>query len=600
VKYLTYLDESMYRGPREYKKQSNREKKSFKVKKFNFFWHYNPDLFENEKKRKKKLTASNKPVNMDSYYKKMYARAKPIKESLYLMDSPNDFYDSSDLLNLTSNNIRSKRIKNRLIKNALDQDRKLETPLNIDFSDDRLIISEGVRKLKRNPGTNDFVKYENDHYQERLNIKKMGNQSISNSPKEQKTNKKNKNMFVTPQLFPNINSSSKTDLNDQRETVKKGHILYNEILEKSPLRKDKRAFETSKSSAIFDLKSPISLGISKAENNLKQNGENIPYETPRNEFGLNKSIIENLKNYEELFSKKNESAQAEKNFNFAESKLQNLKTTSKKYNSKNFSFLNTLNPKSPRTPYNPIVPNTPENGLPKLPKEMLGKQLDLLSIPKEFDDFHINSNKNFIDTSIKQIKKISFGDKIENSNTISKELEMKNSEQVFSKLAEFGNIFSLKSKTELLSKPENPVFQIKIESPQVRNKLKKNPQQTPKSMKKAIAQKGCFCKNTECLKNYCSCFKNGLLCMSTCECKNCENHENSKRRDEKIRSIVLKSQTSSDRKKDRKNRRQQMRDLFNNRINESLKMTSQEFLDEICKKKSHLIPDCNRFVIYIN
>jgi hypothetical protein len=600
VKYLTYLDESMYRGPREYKKQSNREKKSFKVKKFNFFWHYNPDLFEVGKKKKKKTNSQKGGSNYDPYYSKMYAKAQQIKDPVYMIESPKDSFSSSNLIHLSSNEIRSKRIKNRLKKNAMEQEKRIEPSIDIDFTDDRLIISEAVRKPRNKKIHNQYAKYINDltfdNSSDKLEVlgemsylNKIKNKSISNSPEEQKTSKKNKNMFVTPQMFP-LNAKSKTELEDQRETVKKGHILYSEMLTSSPNRKVQKGFDSMKSSAIFDSKSPINLKIGQSGNNFMQVRESVPYETPRNEFGVKKSLLENMENYENAFLKKKESVRVEKTLNFAESKLQNLKTTSKKYNSKNFSFLNGVNPKSPSTPYKVLVPNTPENGLPKISHDLLEKNMDVLGMnPKDFDDFQINSKSNFIDTSIKKMKQMSLAEKINNSNQISKDFADKN-DQSFSKLAEFGNLFSLKPKLESLKTEDNKPNQVKIETP-VQNKINVTIQETPKSLKKISSQKGCFCKNTECLKNYCSCFKMGQMCLSTCECKNCENHENSQRRDEKIKSIALKSQTSSDRKKDRKNRRQEMRELFNHKINESLRMTSQEFLEGFHKKKQ-LFPNC--------
>ena len=35
--------------------------------------------------------------------------------------------------------------------------------------------------------------------------------------------------------------------------------------------------------------------------------------------------------------------------------------------------------------------------------------------------------------------------------------------------------------------------------------------------------KGCKCKNSKCLKNYCECFQMGVNCTSKCKCKGCEN-----------------------------------------------------------------------------
>jgi hypothetical protein len=35
--------------------------------------------------------------------------------------------------------------------------------------------------------------------------------------------------------------------------------------------------------------------------------------------------------------------------------------------------------------------------------------------------------------------------------------------------------------------------------------------------------KGCNCKNSNCLKNYCICHQNGKKCSELCRCENCHN-----------------------------------------------------------------------------
>lgn len=40
--------------------------------------------------------------------------------------------------------------------------------------------------------------------------------------------------------------------------------------------------------------------------------------------------------------------------------------------------------------------------------------------------------------------------------------------------------------------------------------------------------KGCKCKNTNCKKNYCECFRAGVLCGEHCKCTNCKNCDSSK------------------------------------------------------------------------
>ncbi|NXK79805.1 MTL5 protein, partial [Amazona guildingii] len=49
--------------------------------------------------------------------------------------------------------------------------------------------------------------------------------------------------------------------------------------------------------------------------------------------------------------------------------------------------------------------------------------------------------------------------------------------------------------------------------------------------------KGCNCKRSECLKNYCECFEAKIMCSSICKCIGCKNYEETL--DEKTQSNVL-------------------------------------------------------------
>lgn len=85
----------------------------------------------------------------------------------------------------------------------------------------------------------------------------------------------------------------------------------------------------------------------------------------------------------------------------------------------------------------------------------------------------------------------------------------------------------------------------------------------------SAGKKGCYCKQTECLKKYCSCFKNGASCSSFCECVNCENQQNSKKRQLKIREIMKRSLTDSEKKGRGSKQIQEMRSIFDTKIIES-------------------------------
>ena len=55
----------------------------------------------------------------------------------------------------------------------------------------------------------------------------------------------------------------------------------------------------------------------------------------------------------------------------------------------------------------------------------------------------------------------------------------------------------------------------KLRSKAVTKILKKKPE--------PFLKEGCHCKKTECLKNYCVCFQEGLKCSESCNCTGCKN-----------------------------------------------------------------------------
>lgn len=585
VNYLDLLDEAMYKGPREYKKQTNREKKTFRVRRYNFFWHYNPELFDSSaRKRAKRLSFSGQLLEKNPY--RAHNRNKTTqKERVFMIDSPETAFAQVNQLRMSSNEIRSERIRNRLLKTNLQTQTHL--PLDIDFSDERLVVSQARKpNEKQTPDqTLEYLKYlaqettgkgfgaEQEKEENQYKKKKMGE---SNSPRETRTSKKNK--FITPQLFSGNyhDYKNKTDLEDQKETAKKQQGCT-ELFKESPTKTSR--VDPGKTAGVFELKSPIQPKSAKMFGSFNQISENVPYETPRNEFGQNK-LMENM-DHSDRFVDKKESAQVSKNSTFIEAKFQNVKKTSKKYHPKHFTYLNSMNPKSPRTPHKPkLIQNTPENGFLHTKASFLDKALDFSKLnAKDLEDFSLNPKTRLIDSSIKNMESVPLNDKIKNLNEAQFEddfLRRPNAQKSTSKLAEINNLIG-QLNPQFSKKPLNlnPTL---IESSAVRDLLLKNGQSTP-SEKKYSERKGCFCKNTECLKNYCSCFKNGLMCLDICECKNCENHENSQRRQNKMRSLALRSQTSSDRKKSRKNQHQEMRELLNSKINASLKGNPQDLFN---------------------
>ena len=103
---------------------------------------------------------------------------------------------------------------------------------------------------------------------------------------------------------------------------------------------------------------------------------------------------------------------------------------------------------------------------------------------------------------------------------------------------------NLQKESIFLEEKERKVKEIRLQrkinkEPKIKKKKFQNSKSTVSInfIKSKEANFSCNCQNSKCLKLYCDCLRNNGFCGPKCNCLDCKNYENSKEREEKIKSI---------------------------------------------------------------